>query len=155
MFDVDKYRNRFAGKALRVLDQAIDESIRRGQNYLSLSHVFKALKAEEPFLFNQNLSFFKIAPLLTDKFLEELVVNAPKHRGQGIRIAPEVSWLFRQALKTALARHSKRIELADLVIGLLSGLIDDSPPQSTEHEQRNIKIALKVAGHQRFVLLQL
>lgn len=148
MDDLNKYRNRFTGKGLRILNQAIDDATSRGQNYVSLSHLFKALKNEEPWLFDRSPASFKIEPPLTDELLEKLIADAPRYAGEGIRIAPEANWLFRHAQENARAHHSASIEVIDLIGGLLEGLRSDPPLRSSDQAERNIEFSFKMANQE-------
>lgn len=103
MTDLGTYRDRFAESGWRVFKQAIDESRLRQQNYVSFGHILKALASEEATFFNQTVSDLQIEPPLTGKFLDMVIESSPRHKGQGIRISPQVIWLLRHALKEARA----------------------------------------------------
>jgi ATP-dependent Clp protease ATP-binding subunit ClpA len=47
MTNLGVYQDRFDGSGLRIFEQAVAESRRREQNYVSLGHVLLALAAED------------------------------------------------------------------------------------------------------------
>lgn len=127
MTDFGVYRDRFAEGGLRVLERAVAESRRRQQNYLSLGHNLKALLLEEAAIFNQTLADLRTDPPLTEEFLNMVIESSPSHRGGGIGISPQVTWLFRHAMKIARANGRVRIEAADLLSGFVRGLKAGAP----------------------------
>jgi ATP-dependent Clp protease ATP-binding subunit ClpA len=148
MTDFSIYRDRFAESGIRVLEQAINESRRRQQNYVSFGHILKALGAEEATFFKQTLADLRAEPPLTEEFLDRLIESSPHHTGRGIRISPQVSWLFRHAMKVARSSRRERIEAADLISGFVN-CIKAGAPWLGEREGKRIGLAF-VSEHRPY-----
>ena len=54
MADIDAYKDKFSESGQRILENALDESKRRDQNYISIEHILHAIAQEEDELFNQD-----------------------------------------------------------------------------------------------------
>src|SRR6266513_661280 len=52
MADLEAYKDKFSESGQRVFQNALNESRRRDQNYISVEHIVSALSKEEPDLFN-------------------------------------------------------------------------------------------------------
>ena len=53
MADLEAYKDKFSESGQRVFQNALTESRRRDQNYISVEHIISALSKEEPDLFNR------------------------------------------------------------------------------------------------------
>ena len=148
------YGERLAQSGLRVFERAVEESRRRQQNYVSLGHILKALGAEESTLFNRMLDDLYVEPPLTEEFLDMVIGGSPSHEGAGLRISPQVIWLFRHAMKVARGEGRERIEAADLLLGFVRG-VQAGAPWMGEREGRRIGLAIVPANHPHFFVLRL
>jgi ATP-dependent Clp protease ATP-binding subunit ClpA len=122
MSKLEIYRDRFAESGWEVFEQAIDEAKRRGQNYVGVEHVLHALAQLKMELFSsmlRTLSNNSDAPTMLSELIEERVGNAPKHTGQGVRLAAETIDLFKRTLDLVRFNGRRRIEATDLFIKLL------------------------------------
>jgi len=125
MNNLEVYRERFGESGWRVFDHALKESRRREQNYVSLAHVLLALVAEDKESFNHHLQKMRAALKLEDESvaaevrLEKILDYSPKYDGQGVRIGPDAIGFFRRALKIARSNGREKIEVADLLSGVL------------------------------------
>lgn len=155
MIDLGVYRDRFAKSGLRVFEQAIEEAKNRGQNYLSFGHLFKALQAEIPVLFDEIFANLKLEPPLTVSLLDKIIADSPHHEGKGLRISPDVIWLFKQAMKVARARGSERIEASDLISALTQSLLVGAPWLAERGEDRKAGLSFKTANQPYFYLVRL
>ena len=53
MADLEAYKDKFGESGQRVLQNALNESRRRDQNYIAVEHILSGLAKEEPDLFNR------------------------------------------------------------------------------------------------------
>ena len=115
------YQNKFSAGGLRIFQRAVEESRRRNQNHLSLSHFLLALDAEDGGSFR-----YLVGKLQADHGLRAEVVPAhqtiekilewsPKYVGEGVRIGPETKAFLRRARKIAHSNQREKIEAADLL----------------------------------------
>jgi transcription antitermination factor NusG len=122
MAHLETYRNRFAESGWEIFERAIEEARRREQNYLGVEHILYALVQEKAELFGsllRSLSDNPDALAMLVEFIEERVKNAPKHEGQGVRLAVETIDLFKRTLQLVRSNVRRRIEVTDLFITLL------------------------------------
>lgn len=116
MSDQLDYTERFADSGLRVFQRAIEESQRRGQNFVSLWHILHALAAEDAASFDRLAGTVGLNARLARELIEAAMTLAPQHAGRGIRIAPEVNSLFHQAREMARLRGRVQVEAADMLL---------------------------------------
>jgi ATP-dependent Clp protease ATP-binding subunit ClpA len=117
------YEEKFGKSGWRVLEHALDETRRRGQNYLMLGHLLNALAVENPDIFKAVMSSAKIKPAKAREFIQENLESIPKGTWRGVRIAPEVTALFRRAEQKA-QKSGRRIEATDLGQVLAQGKLE-------------------------------
>src|SRR6266513_2296595 len=55
MADLEAYKDKFSESGQRIFQNALNESRRRDQNYISVEHIVSALSKEEPDLFNSTM----------------------------------------------------------------------------------------------------
>lgn len=154
MTEIGVYGERLTESGLRVFERAIEESRRRRQNYISFGHILKAIMAEEGALFNRMLNDLQVEPPLTEEFLDMVIDGSPSHKGVGIRISPQVIWLFRHALKVARGEGRGRIEAADLLQGFIRG-VQAGVLGMGEPEGRRIGLAFVPASQSHFFVIRL
>jgi ATP-dependent Clp protease ATP-binding subunit ClpA len=122
MSSLKAYRDRFAESGWEVFEGALDEARRRGQNYLGVEHVLHSLVQRKAELFNsmlRTLSDNQDAPSMLAELIEERVRDAPRHTGQGVRLAAEAIELFKSTLDLVRWNGRRRIEATDLFIKML------------------------------------
>jgi ATP-dependent Clp protease ATP-binding subunit ClpA len=122
MATLEIYRDRFAESGWQIFERAIQEARGRGQNYLGVEHILYALAEEKAELFRSMLRSLSDNPdalTMLVKLIEERVAGAPKHKGQGVRLAAETIELFKRTLKLVRSNVRRRIEATDLFITLL------------------------------------
>jgi ATP-dependent Clp protease ATP-binding subunit ClpA len=118
------FEERFAETGWRVFHHALEETRRRRQNYLSLGHLLNALAIESPDVFNDVISHAEIEPKKAQEFIWENLESIPQQAAwQGVRIAPEVTLLVRQA-QDAAQKAGRKIEAADLGQVLSKGKLE-------------------------------
>src|ERR1044072_6166292 len=121
MADLEAYKDRFSESGQRVFQNAVTESRRRDQNYISVEHIISALSTEEPDLFNSTMRSLALDPLTVAGAIERRLDAARQHVGKGIRIAPDVTDLFKRATERAKQHGRKTIEATD-IFDVLSNL---------------------------------
>ena len=98
MADLEAYKDKFSESGQRVFQNALNESRRRDQNYISVEHIVSALSKEEPDLFNSTMRSLALDPINVARAIEHRLDNARQHVGKGVRIAPDTTDLFKRAL---------------------------------------------------------
>ena len=114
MVDLGAYRDKFGDSGQRVLENALGESRRRDQNYITVEHIISALAKEEPDLFNSTIRSLAIDPEVVTRAIDKRLDNARQHIGKGFRIAPDTTDLFKRAMERARSRGRKVIEATDI-----------------------------------------
>jgi transcription antitermination factor NusG len=122
MATLETYRNRFAESGWEIFERAIEEARRRKQNYLGVEHIIYALAEVKAEIFDSLLRSLADNPdalTILMKLIEERVAGAPKHEGEGVRLAAETIDLFKRTLGLVRSGRRRRIEATDLFITLL------------------------------------
>jgi len=114
MADLEAYKDKFSESGQRIFQNALNESRRRDQNYISVEHIVSALSKEEPDLFNSTMRSLALDPVNVARAIEHRLDNARQHVGKGVRIAPDTTDLFKRALERARSRGRKTIEATDI-----------------------------------------
>jgi len=114
MVDLGAYRDKFGDSGQRVLENALNESRRRDQNYISVEHIVSALAREEPDLFNSTIRDLSLDPASVRMAIEQRLESTRQHVGKGFRIAPDTTDLFKRAMERARAHGRKTIESTDI-----------------------------------------
>jgi hypothetical protein len=115
MDNLDPYLDKFSESGRRVLVGALNESRRREQNFISPAHILSALINEEPELFESAMRGLSIEPDEVRRATEKRLENSRRHAGQGIRIAPETTDIFRYSMERARSYGRRVIDAADLL----------------------------------------
>ena len=122
MAGLEIYRDRFAESGWEVFEGAIEESRRRGQNLVGVEHVLHSLMQRRMELFSSLLRTLcdnEDAPSMLAELIEECVRNAPRHTGEGVRLASETIELFKSTLELVRSNVRRRIEATDLFVKML------------------------------------
>jgi ATP-dependent Clp protease ATP-binding subunit ClpA len=114
MADLEAYRDKFGDSGQRVLQNALNESRRRDQNYIAVEHIISALAHEEPELFNSTIRSLAIDPDVVTQAIDKRLDNGRQHVGKGFRVSPDTTDLFKRAMERARARGRKTIESTDI-----------------------------------------
>ena len=147
MADLEAYKDKFSESGQRVFQNALNESRRRDQNYISVEHIVSALSKEEPDLFNSTMRSLALDPINVARAIEHRLDNARQHVGKGVRIAPDTTDLFKRALERARSRGRKTIEATDMfdVLSKYDSLFVDvlrslgaNPEAVVEHVRTNV-----------------
>jgi ATP-dependent Clp protease ATP-binding subunit ClpA len=147
MADLEAYKDKFGESGQRVLQNALNESKRRDQNYIAVEHIISGLVKEEPDLFNATMRSLALDPIAVARAIEIRLDNARQHVGKGFRIAPDTTDLFKRAMERARAHGRKTIEATDIfdVLSKYDSLFLDvmrslgaSPDAVVEHVRANV-----------------
>src|SRR5215813_11445539 len=147
MADLEAYKDKFGESGQRVLQNALNESKRRDQNYIAVEHIISGLAKEEPDLFNATMRSLALDPVAVARAIETRLDNARQHVGKGFRIAPDTTDLFKRAMERARARGRKQIEATDIfdVLSKYDSLFLDvmrslgaNPDAVVEHVRANV-----------------
>ena len=114
MADLEAYKDKFGDSGQRVLQNAMNESKRRDQNYVAVEHIISGLSKEEPDLFNTTMRNLALDPLTVARAIENRLDSGRQHVGKGFRIAPDTTELFKRAMERARSRGRKSIEATDI-----------------------------------------
>src|ERR1043166_5760838 len=114
MADLEAYKDKFGESGQRVLQNALNESKRRDQNYIAVEHIIGCLSKGEPDLFNTTMRSLALDPVAVARAIEMRLDNARQHVGKGFRIAPDTTDLFKRAMERARAHGRKTIEATDI-----------------------------------------
>ena len=114
MTDLDAYKDKFSETGKRVLENALSESKRREQNFVSIEHILFALAEVENDLFNETMRDLAIDPRSVRLSIEKRLENSRQHIGKGFRIAPETTELFKRSMDRARSQGRRVIEASDI-----------------------------------------
>ena len=103
MADLEAYKDKFGESGQRVLQNALNESKRRDQNYIAVEHIISGLAKEEPDLFNATMSLALDQWQSLARIENRLDNSARQHVGKGFRIAPDTTDLFKRAMERGIA----------------------------------------------------
>ncbi len=118
MIDLGPYKDKLADSGQRIFENALKESRRRDQNYVSIEHIINALASEEAELFNQTMRDLSIDPRSFQTLLDSRLEASRQHVGKGFKIAPDTTDLFKRAMDRARAQGRKTIEATDILTAL-------------------------------------
>jgi ATP-dependent Clp protease ATP-binding subunit ClpA len=114
MADIESYKDKFSETGRRVLEQALNESKRRDQNYVATEHILHALVNEEDDLFTSTMRDLAVDPRSVKLLIEKRLDSGRQHTGKGFRIAPETTELFKRAMDRARSQGRRVIEGSDI-----------------------------------------
>ena len=114
MADIDAYKDKFSESGQRILENALGESKKRDQNYITIGHILNALTVEESDLFNDTMRDLAIDPRTVKMLIEKRIENSRQHTGKGFRIAPETTELFKRAMDRARSQGRRVIDSGDI-----------------------------------------
>ncbi len=114
MTDLEAYKDKFSESGKRILENALNESRRREQNFVSIEHILYALAEEESELFNETMRDLSVDLRSVRRSVEKRLENSRQHIGKGFRIAPETTELFKRAMDRARSQGRRVIEASDI-----------------------------------------
>ena len=114
MADIDAYKDKFSESGQRVLETALGESKKREQNYVSIEHILHAVAFEEDDLFTSTMRDLAVDPRSVKMLIEKRMESGRQHTGNGFRIAPETTELFKRAMDRARSQGRRVIDGSDI-----------------------------------------
>ena len=114
MADIDAYKDKFSESGQRILETALGESKKRDQNYVSIEHILHAITFEEEDLFASTMRDLSVDPRSVKLLIEKRMENGRQHSGNGYRIAPETTELFKRAMDRARSQGRRVIDSGDI-----------------------------------------
>jgi ATP-dependent Clp protease ATP-binding subunit ClpC len=114
MADIDAYKDKFSESGQRILETALGESKKRDQNYVSIEHILHAITFEEEDLFASTMRDLSVDPRSVKLLIEKRMENSRQHSGNGYRIAPETTELFKRAMDRARSQGRRVIDSSDI-----------------------------------------
>ncbi|MEZ5346926.1 MAG: ATP-dependent Clp protease ATP-binding subunit [Pyrinomonadaceae bacterium] len=114
MADIEAYKDKFSESGRRVLENALDESKSRDQNFISVGHILQALASEESDLFNDTMLELTVDPRSVRLLIEKRVDSGGQHMGSGFKIAPETTDLFKRSMDRARSQGRRVIDASDI-----------------------------------------
>ncbi len=96
------------------MENALEDSRRRDQNFIAIEHILHALSNEEADLFNGTMRDLSVDPRSVKLMIERRIEAVRPHVGKGYRIAPETTDLFKRAMDRARAQGRKTIDATDM-----------------------------------------
>jgi hypothetical protein len=115
MSELNSYESHCDEGCMRVLNTAFEESRSRGQYYVSVDHVIKALARDEPYLFHAALSDLNYDPSVVTASLETRLEKGLRLAGNEIKIGPDVTDLLKRSMEQAKSHKREKIEAVDLL----------------------------------------
>jgi ATP-dependent Clp protease ATP-binding subunit ClpA len=114
MADIDAYKDKFSDSGRRVLEAALDASRKRDQNYVAVEHILHAVTTEEDDLFSTTMRDLAVDPRSVKLLIEKRMEVGRQHTGNGFRIAPETTELFKRAMDRARSQGRRVIDGSDI-----------------------------------------
>lgn len=114
MADIDAYKDKFSDSGRRVLEAALDASRKRDQNYVAVEHILHAVTTEEDDLFSTTMRDLAVDPRSVKLLIEKRMEVSRQHTGNGFRIAPETTELFKRAMDRARSQGRRVIDGSDI-----------------------------------------
>jgi CheY-like chemotaxis protein len=112
-------RKDFAASGLLVLEEATEETKRRGQNQITVEHILSAFARHEGELFDAALSLAGAAPGAIRALNEERLRAIPQRAGEELATATATKALFKSAMERARSEGRQTIEAVDLFLALV------------------------------------
>ena len=118
MIELENLRGMLSESGQKVLSLAIEESQKRGQNYLGVENLFLALTEVEKSLFFDVMAELHLDPSIIIHALNQHLNIARLYSGEEMKVLPATKNIFRQAWDNAQSSGKKNVEAADLLIAI-------------------------------------
>lgn len=115
MEDLEAYQDKFSESGKRILESALNEARKRQQNFISPEHLLYVLIIKEPELFELKMKQFSLNPKEVRSAVEKRLENSRQHIGQGFRIAPETTEIFKFSMDRARSQGRRIIDAEDII----------------------------------------
>ena len=118
MIELENLRGMLSESGQKALSLAIEESQKRGQNYLGIEHLFLALTEVEKSLFFDVMAELHLNPSIIIHALNQHLNIAKLYSGEEMKVLPATKNIFRQAWDDAQSSGRKTVEATDLLIAI-------------------------------------
>lgn len=120
MQDLEAYLDKFSDSGKRILESSLNESRKRQQNFISPEHILYALIIEETELFESEMGRISLNPTEIRSAVEKILENSRRHIGQGFRIAPDSTEIFKFSMDRARSQGRRLIDAEDIILTFLT-----------------------------------
>jgi len=114
------FKEMFSESGRRVIRNAIEESHRRDQNLISMTHIFFAMTEVENELFVKGMQAVNLDPKDVTDLLKQELAKIERYDGNNLYISKSARDLFDRSLKRARLQKRQTIESLDLFICLFA-----------------------------------
>lgn len=118
MKNLEVFKKRFAETGWHIFEQAVRGSRQAGTNYVSVDHILAAFAGDESSLFNVVMNRLGVDSGAILTLIHAREEQGLRHDGEGVRLSPDLTNLFKLALARARANGRKQIEAEDIFIVL-------------------------------------
>lgn len=110
MIELENLRGMLSESGQKALSLAIEESQKRGQNYLGVENLFLALTEVEKSLFFEVMAELHLDPNIIIHALNQHLNLAKLYSGEEMKILPATKNIFRQAWDNAQSSGKKMLK---------------------------------------------
>ncbi|HET6267585.1 MAG TPA: Clp protease N-terminal domain-containing protein [Acidobacteriota bacterium] len=118
--DFADYNEKLSKSGRETLALAIEESRRRGQNYLDAGHLFIAAAKIEAQALEKSILELGLNPKSVLKDIEDHVDRSKKYGGQGLKITFSMKTIFKLAFSHSSQSGRSNIEARDLLMAIFA-----------------------------------
>ncbi|MBI5286497.1 MAG: ATP-dependent Clp protease ATP-binding subunit [Deltaproteobacteria bacterium] len=118
MFELEGIKDRLTPRALKVLEEAIEESKRRQHYYLGVEHIFLSFARVEGTFFRDIMDELNLDAQQVINFLNEHLGIARQYVGLGLKVPPATRAIFKLAWEEAQRWGRDEIDSTDLLVAI-------------------------------------
>src|SRR3990172_2832396 len=118
MIELENFKGKLSESGQKALSLAIEESQKRGQNYIGTEHLFLGLAEVEKSLLSDVMTELRIDPAIIVHALHQHLNLSKVYTGEELRILPTTKNIFKQALDDAQSSGRKTVEATDLLLAI-------------------------------------
>ena len=115
---LDSFAGRLTPATQRVVDRALEESLRRGHPLLATAHMWYAVAHTEWDLFARAMRDAEVNPHDVLRAIDEHLRTVPSFAGSAVRVSPTMKLVCKVALNRAGRAGRASVEAADLLLAL-------------------------------------
>lgn len=118
MFELEGIKDRLTLRALKVLEDAIEESKRRQHYYLGVEHIFLSFARVEGLFFREMMADLNLDAHQVINFLNEHLSATRQYVGLGLKVPPATKTIFKLAWEEAQRWGRDEIDSTDLLVAI-------------------------------------
>ncbi|MBI5234467.1 MAG: ATP-dependent Clp protease ATP-binding subunit, partial [Deltaproteobacteria bacterium] len=118
MIEIDEIKKRLSPRALKILEEAIEESKNRQHYYLGVEHLFVAFAKVEEEFFREIMDDLNLDTYHVINFLNEHMNLTRQYVGVGVKIPPATKNIFRLAWDEAQRWGRQEMDPTDLFMAI-------------------------------------